>query len=53
MNTEINDFCLISQEKLETNFVKLECNHKFNYESMFYEILYQKKKKSFRNYKIK
>ena len=33
-----NDVCLITGEKLNKNFVTLSCNHKFNYEPLFYEI---------------
>ena len=35
--------CLISGEKIELNPIILECNHKFNYSSIFEEIKHQKK----------
>ena len=34
--------CLISGDKLEDNFVKLECNHKFNYKDIYNEVHKQK-----------
>lgn len=34
--------CLISGDKLENNFVKLECNHKFNYKDIYNEVHKQK-----------
>ncbi len=43
-NTNINDnVCLISSEKLEDDYIEFICKHKFNYKSIFYEILKQKK----------
>ena len=35
--------CLISNELLKDDHVELECGHKFNYESMFKELIQQKK----------
>ena len=35
--------CLISNEILKDDHVELECGHKFNYESMFKELIQQKK----------
>ena len=34
--------CLISGDKLEDNFVKLECKHKFNYKDIYNEVYKQK-----------
>ena len=34
--------CLISNDKLEINYIKLKCNHTFNYEQIFTEIKNQK-----------
>ncbi|MCH1613009.1 MAG: hypothetical protein L7S72_06905, partial [Flavobacteriales bacterium] len=34
--------CLISGDKLEDNFVKLECKHKFNYKDIYNEVHKQK-----------
>ena len=42
-NNNNEELCLITKEKLEENFVKLSCNHKFNYEAIFYDITFQKK----------
>lgn len=35
--------CLISNEPLEDNCIKLECNHKFNYKHIYNEVYKQKK----------
>ena len=43
VDKEIVNFCLISDELLETNHIKLSCNHKFNYDSIYNEIRNQKK----------
>ena len=40
---DANNYCLISNELLDENFIKLCCNHKFNYDSIFNEIRNQKK----------
>ena len=37
--------CLISNEKLEDNSIKLRCNHEFNYLPLYNEVVYQKTKK--------
>lgn len=34
--------CLITQEPLDTNYITLECNHKFNYLAIYNEIINQK-----------
>jgi hypothetical protein len=36
--------CLISQKPLTENYVVLECNHKFNYNAIFHDVLNHKKK---------
>ena len=41
-------FCLISKEPLEDIHIKLSCNHIFNYESIFNEIIKQKIKKNYK-----
>ena len=38
-----DDICLISNEILEENHIKLSCNHKFNYNCIFHEIKNQKR----------
>lgn len=37
-----DDSCLISGEKLEFNHVTLICGHKFNYNAIYNEVVYQK-----------
>ena len=37
-----DNLCLISGEKLEDNFINLECNHKFNYKDIYNEVYKQK-----------
>ena len=44
-NCDSNNLCLISNTILEKNYITLECGHKFNYMPLYYELLYQKKKK--------
>lgn len=39
-----NDVCLISGDILEDDYVKLPCNHKFNYSHIYAEIKNQKDK---------
>lgn len=41
-NKQHIETCLISGDKLEDNFVKLECNHKFNYKDIYNEVHKQK-----------
>jgi len=43
-NSINEDFCLISNSKLTTNFVELKCGHKFNYGSLYKDIFNHKKK---------
>ena len=43
-NTNNDDECLISGDKLEREFVTLPCNHKFNYEHIYKEVKNQKDK---------
>jgi len=38
-----SETCLISNELLEDNCIKLECNHKFNYKHIYNEVYKQKK----------
>jgi hypothetical protein len=50
---ESNTKCLISNELLTTNYITLECNHKFNYMELYNEVLEQKTKKMLDNSKLK
>ena len=34
-----DNVCLISHEELTANFVKLDCGHKFNYTSIYKDVL--------------
>jgi hypothetical protein len=43
-NSINDDFCLISNLKLTTNFVELKCGHKFNYGPLYKDIFNHKKK---------
>ena len=50
---EIENVCLISNEELEDNCIKLTCSHKFNYNSIFQEIKNQKRYSNLEVQKIK
>lgn len=39
---ENEDICFITNEKLEENYIKLPCNHTFNYISLYNELINQK-----------
>lgn len=43
-NKDLNDVCLISNEQLNKNSIKLPCNHTFNYLPLYTEICKQKTK---------
>ena len=54
LNDELHDdLCLIDGLRLENNYITLECNHKFNYLSLYNEIVYQKTKKILDNSKLR
>lgn len=38
------DICLLTHLPLENNFITLNCNHKFNYQALYYETCNQKKR---------
>ena len=48
-----NNMCLITNENLDSNYIKLDCGHKFNYVPLFNEVIYQKKKKILDNNYLK
>ena len=48
-----NEVCLITNTILEKNHITLDCNHKFNYIPLYYELLYQKRKKILDNKNLK
>jgi hypothetical protein len=41
-NINTDNICLITQEPLQTNYITLQCNHKFNYIPLYNEISNQK-----------
>ena len=43
-NNNINNICLISNKKLEENFIKMDCGHTFNYLPLFLDIKNHKNK---------
>jgi hypothetical protein len=47
------EICLITNEKLEENNIKLSCGHKFNYVSLYNEVVYQKTRKLLDNSQLK
>jgi hypothetical protein len=53
MATPEQNVCLITNEKLDKNSIKLECNHEFNYTALYNEVVYQKTKKLLDNSKLK
>jgi len=50
---EEEEVCLITNEKLEENNIKLCCGHKFNYMSLYNEVVYQKTRKLLDNSQLK
>lgn len=52
-SNEENEVCLITNAILEKNHITLDCNHKFNYIPLYYELLYQKRKKILDNKNLK
>lgn len=52
-NGENAEKCLISNELLVSNSITLDCNHKFNYIELYYEVVEQKTKKLLDNSKLK
>ena len=42
LNSDYENCCLISKEPLDRNYIKLECNHSFNYMPLYNEVKKQK-----------
>ena len=42
-NSNQNEICLLTHQLLEENHITLQCNHKFNYIPLYYEVCNQKK----------
>lgn len=45
--------CLITNENLRDNNIELNCGHKFNYEALYNEVVYQKTRKLLDNAQLK
>tara|TARA_Y100000389_G_scaffold204365_1_gene256501 strand:- start:1918 stop:2562 length:645 start_codon:yes stop_codon:yes gene_type:complete len=45
LDSSICEKCLITNSSIEENAIKLSCNHIFNYEAIYNEVIYQKIKK--------
>jgi hypothetical protein len=41
-NTKLDNICLISNNTLDKNSITLSCNHSFNFEPLYKEIIHQK-----------
>ena len=52
-SNSMGEKCLISNELLVSNYITLECNHKFNFIELYNEVLEQKTKKILDNSKLK
>jgi hypothetical protein len=52
-NDKNENICLIDGLELKDNYITLECNHKFNYLSLYNEIVYQKTKKILDNSRLR
>ena len=48
-NDTLNNLCLITQEPLTINYIKLPCGHTFNYLPLYKEISVQKKNSTIKN----
>ena len=59
LNNNNNDYvnseniCLITNEVLDNNHIKLSCQHNFNYEPLYNEVVYQKTRKLLDNSQLK
>lgn len=47
-----DEYCLISNVKLETDHVKLDCGHKFNYECIFKDVVGSKNRGCMMDYRL-
>ena len=52
-NNNSCELCLISDEPLESNYITLNCNHKFNFIEIYNEVVEQKTKKILDNRNLK
>ena len=56
LNEDVKDednICLITNENLKDNNIELNCGHKFNYEALYNEVVYQKTRKLLDNAQLK
>lgn len=56
LNEDVKDEdnkCLITNENLNDNNIELNCGHKFNYEALYNEVVYQKTRKLLDNAQLK
>ena len=56
LNEDMKDednICLITNENLKDNNIELNCGHKFNYEALYNEVIYQKTRKLLDNAQLK
>ena len=51
--TEEDNTCLITNENLDDNNIKLNCGHKFKYEALYNEVVYQKTRRLLDNAQLK
>jgi hypothetical protein len=51
--TTEDNICLITSENLKDNNIELNCGHKFNYEALYNEVVYQKTRKLLDNSQLK
>tara|TARA_B100000900_G_scaffold414483_1_gene441248 strand:- start:3954 stop:4571 length:618 start_codon:yes stop_codon:yes gene_type:complete len=51
-NNDRESYCLISNSKLEKNYITLECGHSFNYIPLYHEVVYQKTKRLLDNHRL-
>jgi hypothetical protein len=52
-DTSSNNYCLISGEPLANNHITLDCNHSFNINELYNEVVQQKAKCNFYSNKVK
>ena len=53
IDNETSDVCLITNLPLENNYITLNCKHKFNYISLYNEVVYQKTRRLLDNARLR
>ena len=51
--TKEENTCMITNDNLENNNIELDCGHKFNYEALYNEVVYQKTRRLLDNAQLK